>query len=87
MSEGKFLTAEQRVKLKIPELLRTGPGWDAIHLNKFQLRNLDDDEFSWLYYAPGYVINISPQTAKYLERRRRALNLVTPDELPPIPGA
>ena len=86
MSNGKFLTPEQRVKIKIPELLRTGPGWDAIHLNKFQLKNLDDDEFAWLYYAPGYVIKISPATTRYLERRRRALKLVSVDEVPPLEG-
>lgn len=77
------LTPAERLYAKIPEL-KPGLGHTAIHLSKYQIKRLDDDEFSFLFYMPGMIINVHQSTQNYVEKRRRQLRLVKPDELPPL---
>ena len=80
----KPLTPKERLFTKIPEL-RPGAGFTAVHVNKFQLRRLSDDEFICLYYLPNTTVHVSRGAAKHIESRRRGLRLVRPNEIPPLP--
>ena len=74
----------KRLYAKIPEC-RPGSGLTAFHISKWQIKKLDDDEFAFLYYAPGLTIHVAKSTARYIERRRRELKLLRPEEIPPLP--
>ena len=82
MKYNAFEIAERLYK-KIPAT-RPGSGFTTVHISKWQIKKLDDDEFAFLYYAPGLVVHVAPSTARYIEHRRRALKLLRPDDIPPL---
>lgn len=67
-------TPAERLYAKIPEV-KPGTGFVALWLSKFQIKQLDDQEFIFLYCLPGAIIHVAKSTANYIERRRRELRL------------
>ena len=68
------LSPAERLYTKIPEV-KPGTGFATIWLSKFQIKQLDDQEFTFLYCMPGAIIHVAKSTANYIERRRRELRL------------
>lgn len=56
---------------KIPELK---PGRE-VFLSQVFFRNLNDEEFTTLWYMPGLIIHVADKTRAYIEKRRLKLGL------------